>query len=305
MLEQTVYVDKIVDEYFENRQLEQRDENIPLDPELDYRLDGDKDTNTANIQKQVGQLRWLADHTRPDILYATSALGSKATNPHENHLKGVSHIMNYLHSTRSQTLNLGGSDMSVTLLAMTDASYIPYADSKSQLAYAIYINKTSGSICSRSCKASLVAHSSFDCEMDALDTAVRKIVELRGLLSELGQSQVQPSKIYVDNEAMIMIAESHKISDKSAHIVMRINYINQEIKAGTVVLYFIETGENIADMHTKALIFPIFIHHQPILLQGFGGMELQTKKRKLECIITAPYTKKALRSSNSNTKAKL
>jgi hypothetical protein len=213
-----------------------------LNPELDYRLEGDKSTNTANIiQKEVGQLRWLlADYTRPDILYATSALGSKASYPHNNHLLGVNHLMNYLHSTRDITLNLGGTtDDNLTLLAMTDA---PYADSKALLAYTIYINKTSGSICSRSIKASTAAHSSFDCEiMDALDTAVRKIVELRGLLSEIGQPQTEPTKIYVDNEAMIMIAESHKISDTS---------FNQEINAKSIVLYYIETtNNNIADRH--------------------------------------------------------
>jgi hypothetical protein len=298
-LNQTIYIDKIVSEYFaRNPTHTQQIEIVPLNPELDYRLEGDKLTNTANIQKEVGQLRWLADHTRPDILYATSALGSKATNPHNNHLLGVNHLMNYLHSTRDITLNLGGTDDNLTLLAMTDASYIPYADSKAQLAYTIYINKTSGSICSRSIKASTVAHSSFDCEMDALDTAVRKIVELRGLLSEIGQPQTEPTKIYVDNEAMIMIAESHKISDKSAHIVMRINYINQEIKAKSIVLYYIETTDNIADIMTKALIFPVFIHHRPLLLEGFNNLELSNKKRKLEEIIISPYVKASIRTSN-------
>jgi hypothetical protein len=63
-LDQKIYIDKIVSEYFaRNPSNTQQIEIVPLNPELDYRLEGDKSTNTANIQKEVGQLRWLADHT--------------------------------------------------------------------------------------------------------------------------------------------------------------------------------------------------------------------------------------------------
>ncbi len=42
-----------------------------------------------SIQPEVGQLRYLADHTKPDILTAVGFLGQVAAQPHQMHHKGI------------------------------------------------------------------------------------------------------------------------------------------------------------------------------------------------------------------------
>ena len=72
---------------------------------------------------------------------------------------------------------------------MFDGSYIPYADSKSQLGYAIFLNLESGTVQARSHRDSLVSHSSFEIEVKALDELIRALVWVKGFLTELGFDQ--------------------------------------------------------------------------------------------------------------------
>ena len=42
-----------------------------------------------SIQPEVGQLRYLADHKKPDILTAVGLLWQVAAQPHQIHHKGI------------------------------------------------------------------------------------------------------------------------------------------------------------------------------------------------------------------------
>ena len=73
----------------------------------DYNSPGDG-TNPP-IQKQVGEFRFLADRTRPDIQTAVGILGSNSVNPSKAHLRGVDH---HVKGSGDMLLTFGGSDES-------------------------------------------------------------------------------------------------------------------------------------------------------------------------------------------------
>ncbi len=105
-LSQQPYIDKIVQS---NAVYDKSAKPIPMQSQADYNSPGDG-TNPP-IQKQVGEFRFLADRTRPDI----QILGSNSVNPSKAHLRGVDHLARYVKGSRDMLLNFGGSDESLLL----------------------------------------------------------------------------------------------------------------------------------------------------------------------------------------------
>lgn len=175
----------------------------PISCNLDYTQKGNH--NNPPIQEQLGSLRYSADHTRPDILAAIGIISSGMANPSDNDIAALKHIEQYLLYKPDLSLTLGG-DPHVILIGFSDASYITRGDSKSRLAYCLFLNLTSGCIIAKSWKDSTISHSSTEAEIKAIDALIREIIWMRGYLHELGFTQHKPTVIYVDNEASIAIA---------------------------------------------------------------------------------------------------
>jgi hypothetical protein len=58
--------------------------------------------------KKIGQCRYVADHTRPDLLASVSNMGSGTANPHDKHVKGVHTFAEYIATSHDVGLTLGG-----------------------------------------------------------------------------------------------------------------------------------------------------------------------------------------------------
>jgi hypothetical protein len=285
-LTQVPYIDKISDPT-DTKKLN----STPLDASQDYRQKGDGSLNT---QKEVGELRYAADHARPDILAAASLLGAHTTDAHPVHVTGAKRTKRYLKGSKLNGLQFGGSTNIIHLFGMCDGSYIPYGDSKSQMGYAVFMNLESGAIMARSHRDTTVSHSAFEIEIKALDELIRALVWVRGFLTELGFCQKDiPTPIYIDNEAAIKVGNTYQLSEKISHMVVRLNYIHQQVRNGTVVLKYIDTNNNVADTLTKALPHDSFLHHTERLLHGFRGKPIVAQLTKTqEKLMGLPVTLK-------------
>ena len=252
---------------------------MPFSPTLDYDAQGDG--TIKPIREETGKLRYLADRTRPELLFHVGKLARAGDKPSANHISGLKHINRYLKGTTQSKLTLGGDDREIRLFGLSDASYMTRHDSLSQLAYCFFLNRTSGTICARSKKDTTVSHSSAEAEIKAIDLAVLKALWIRGLLSELGYPQTEPTVIYTDSISAKTLAETMHTSSSSAHLVVRINFIHQEIAAGTIVLKYIDTNNMVADVLTKALPATPFEKHRDKLLKGFDNeLPIVTKRPK-------------------------
>ena len=269
-LSQTACTDKII---ADSGVIVDKTRNTPLNPAYDYNTVGDG--SIPPIWSGVGQLRYPADRTRFDINATTSMLGQGAHKPSQHHIAGYKHMIKYLAATRDKALVLGG-DKEVNLFAYSDASFIPAGESKSRIGYAFFLNLTSGAVSCRTKRSATVAHSSTEAELSAIDETVRQTIWMRGFLAELGYPQNKPTIIYTDSASSIAIAEICKIANNTSHIVVRINFIHQEIMAGTIRLVWISADNQVADILTKAL--PLHLHEPfaKTLLTGHGGVPPST-----------------------------
>ena len=267
-LSQKPYIDKFVDETL----LEKKSSKpIPMSDQIDYSKTGDG--TIEPIQDKVGQIRYLADKCRPDILTTAGILGSAATKPTKAHLKGIEHLARYLKGTKDNEIVLGGMDEVVKLFGYTDASHLPDSSSKPRLGYCFFLNLTSGTIYARSIKDTTVSHSSCESEIKAIDSAVRQTIWLREFLAELGFTQNEPTVLYTDSQSAKALAEIFKVGNNSAHLVMRINYIHECIEAGIISLKYINTFNEVADVLTKLLPMHLHERHTEFLLHGHNNIK--------------------------------
>jgi hypothetical protein len=242
-----------------------------MQPQADYNTPGDG--TYPPIQKQVGEFRFLADRTRPDIQAAVGILGSSAVMPNKAHLKGVDHLARYIKGSRDMLLTFGGSDDSkVELFCYTDAAHLQDTTSKPRMGYAFFLNLESGTVYAKSVKSNTVSHSSCEAEAKAIDAAAIQTIWLRGFLAELGFTQTEPTVFYTDSASAIDLGELFRVGKNSIHMTMRLNFIHECIQNRTISLKYINTNLEVADVLTKLL--PVSAHelHTQRLMKGHYGI---------------------------------
>jgi hypothetical protein len=266
-----------IENYVTDNANDESPKSIPMSPSLNYGPKGDG--SIPPIHDKVGQLRFLADRTRPDILTAVGMLGSSAAKPAPTHVKGVHQLSRYLKGTTDYAITLGGPDDLVLLFGYTDASHLPDNSSKPRLAYCFFLGRTSGTIHARSFSDSAVSHSSCESEIRAIDSAIKQAIWLRGLLEELGYPQSSPTILYTDSMSAKTLADSARINNNNCHLVLRINYIHECIQNKIIELKYITTENEVADVLTKLLPLPSHERHSSVLLRGHDGKLPDTRTR--------------------------
>jgi hypothetical protein len=272
---QKLYTQQYVDS---NVSVSSNPKPIPLSDSIDYVTKGD--FTIAPIHDHVGKLRYLADRVRPDLLTSVGILGTAAINPTVNHLQGVTTLGRYLKGTISARMAFGGMNKQVKLFGYCDASHLPAGDSKPRLGYCFFLNNESGTILARSFKGKSVSHSSCESEIYAIDETVRQAIWLRGFLAELGFPQLEPTVIYTDSQSAKTLIDSFNVGNNSAHLTMRINYLHEQVEQGIIVLKYIDTLNQVADILTKLL--PVHSHEffSETLFLGHHGID-PTPKAKI------------------------
>jgi hypothetical protein len=76
---------------------------------------------------------------------------------------------------------------------------------------------------------------------------VRQAIWLRGFLEELGFSQLEPTVLYTDSQsAMAPLINSFRVSNNSAHFIMRLNYyLHEVVEQKLIKLAFIDIKQDI------------------------------------------------------------
>jgi hypothetical protein len=250
-----------------------KDVETPMSPSIDYSQTTEE--KFPSIQPEIGKLRYLADRTRPDIATAVGILGSNAANPSSIQIKGLKFLGDYLKTGYPSTpIKLGGMDPYVILFGYVDASNNPR--DKSRLGYCFYVSKDSGVILARSFRSKLVSHSSCESEIMAIDEAVRQIIWLRGFLSEMGFTQLEPTVLYTDSQSAQTLIESYNIGNNSAHLVMRLNFLHECVLNKIVSFKYINTDDEVADILTKILNAPKTKKFSKLMLKGHGNLSPET-----------------------------
>ncbi|CAI7837649.1 unnamed protein product [Closterium sp. NIES-53] len=110
-----------------------------------------------------------------------------------------------------------------------------------------------GSVSWRSTRLSSVFSSSCEYEIYARAMAAQELRWLTYLLTDLGEQPRSPPVLYVDNKAMIALCREHRLEHKTKHIALRYFLARELQQRGQLLLAYMATRANIADIFTKAL----------------------------------------------------
>jgi hypothetical protein len=105
---------------------------------------------------------------------------------------------------------------------------------------------------------SSVSLSSCEAELIALVEVIKELMWLHNFLQELGVTFNQPTIIYVDNKSAIALAQNPVNHRASKHIDLRYKFMCSQLDDRTIKLEYIPTGDNLADLMTKATSFAVF-----------------------------------------------
>ncbi|XP_042460477.1 uncharacterized mitochondrial protein AtMg00810-like [Zingiber officinale] len=223
----------------------------PLEVNVKYcRDEGDFLPDPSLYRQLVGSLNYLTI-TRPDIAFSVQQVSQFLQTPIHFHLAAVRRIIRYLHDTSSRGLFFS-TGSPIRLVAYSDVDWVGCSDTRrSVIGWCMFLGTSL--IAWKSKKQDRVSKSSTESEYRAMSSACSEIVWLRGLLGELGFSQLEPTPLHADNTSAIQIAANPVFHERTKHIEVDCHSIREAYDACVITLPHITTEFQITNVFTKAL----------------------------------------------------
>uniref|UniRef100_A0A6N2MZF3 Integrase catalytic domain-containing protein n=1 Tax=Salix viminalis TaxID=40686 RepID=A0A6N2MZF3_SALVM len=222
----------------------------PINGKLNLSLSGTVLNSPKYYQQLVGKLIYLTI-TRPDITYAVSLVSQFMHAPTDHHLSMVKRILRYLKGTIGRGLVMSRNNHT-NVMGYTDSDWAGnQLDRRSTTGYCMFVG---GNLVSwKSKKQHVVARSSAEAEYRAMAAAACELVWLRSLLADMGCPSTTPMNLFCDNQAAMHIAKNPVFHERTKHIEVDCHYIRQQVQSNNITTYHVRTGDQLADVFTKAV----------------------------------------------------
>lgn len=246
---QAAYIDKIAESYA----LEDlKPQSIPINAGY-YKLDHEsKLSNNHQYRSLIGSLLYVAVNSRPDVAAAINILAQKTSNPSEMDYLELKHVLAYLMSTKKQRLKLYNKDFAnVPLTGYSDADWGEDKETRKSVS-GILCLVFGAPIIWASRKQHCVALSSTEAEYYAAGDTIKNLIWLQGLLKDVDIVTTNPITLHCDNQSCVKLTLKSN-TKKSKHFDMNYHFVKDEVKTGRIILSYVPTDINPADLLTKPL----------------------------------------------------
>jgi hypothetical protein len=204
----------------------------------------------------VGALQYLA-LTRPDIAFTVNKLSQFMQKPLLPHWQSVKRLLRYLKNTIHFGLQIYHSSSS-SIQAFSDADWAGSRDDRrSTNSYCIFLG---WNLISWSCKKqATVARSSTEAEYKALANATAEVKWLHSLLTELGQPPPSSTVLWCDDIGATYLSANPVFHAQTKHIEIDFHFVRDMVASETLLVWFVSTHDQLADLLTKPLSSPRFV----------------------------------------------
>ena len=250
-MHQTNYAQKILEKF---KMVECNAKSTPCDLST-VKIDFDHQSpileDPGLFREIVGSLIYLMTCTRPDLCYVVTVLSQYMSKPTMAHLNLAKYVLRYIKGTINYGLVFTKSP-TIGITGYTDASWANSIDRKSISGFCFKMSPDSALISWKSKKQPIVALSSCESEYVAMAYAIQEISFLQQLTGDMFVFQSpEPVTLYVDNQGAIQLGKNPVYHQRSKHIDTRYHYIRSKISDGSVILEYVPSRDNVADMFTK------------------------------------------------------
>ncbi len=239
-----------------------KDVRTPMEPHLKITKTGVAN-EIAGLRSLVGALLFVARNTRPDILYAVNYVSRFQNEATNSVLKYAKRILKYLVSTVHLGLVFNSSSTN-PLVSYVDAAFANCADDQCQSTSGFLIFNFGDLIFWSTAKQKSTATSTAEAEYQALNLAVKEILFVRNMLSEIVRVP-SIALIYEDSTSAIRIAQGTE-STASRFLLTKYYSIRQFVLNNEIMLKSISSKEQIADIMTKAPDMTTYLRIRDLIL---------------------------------------
>ena len=216
-------------------------------------------------QRILGQLRYIADSTRPDIVFYVNKLAHATHEPTKRHWLIMKNLLRYLKETKHDgmfyrkarnrpylcsVLQKTATEKTSRLSTYSDADFAGDSADRKSTTGAIHLYNKSP-VAWTSTKQGIQALSTCEAEYIAATTAVQTTQCLRRILSEINLLPPAPTPLYVDNQAAIAIAKNTAPTRKRKFIELRHHFLRAHIRRGSIKIMHVPSRDMLADLLTK------------------------------------------------------
>ncbi|KAL5545088.1 hypothetical protein UlMin_008872 [Ulmus minor] len=224
--------------------------STPMSPTI--KLDKDENGKSVDITKyrgMIGALLYLTS-SRPDIMFSVCLCARFQSNPKESHLSAVKRIFKYLYGTKDLGLWYPKGAY-LELISYSDADFGGCKiDRKSTSGTCHLLGSSLVSWGSK--KQNSVALSTAEAEYVSAASCCAQTLWMKQTLQDFGLN-FGCTPILCDNTSAICLSKNPIQHSRTKHIEIRHHFIRDHIQKGDIVLKFIPTENQLADIFTKPL----------------------------------------------------
>jgi hypothetical protein len=211
--------------------------------------EGDLLSDPHGYRSLVGALHYLT-FTRPDISFAVHQVCQYMAAPTTTHLSAAKRILRYIKGTLFHGIAFTPGPLTLSVYSDADWAGDP-DDRRSTSGLLVYLG--SNPITWSAKKQATVSRSSTESEYRALATASAEVCWLRTLLKDLGIYLSQPPILWCDNVSALAIASNPVFHARTKHIEVDFHFIRERVLRKDLVVKFVSTIDQLADIFTKSL----------------------------------------------------
>lgn len=238
---------------------------LPMDPNFPFGrptdLFPDVDDLQTEYRKLVGELLYLAMYTRPDIALTIMRLAQHNVSAEPKHYAAAKHVLRYLAGTSTLRAHYGGAGINPSLHGFSDSDWASCPEDRISISgYVWFYN--GGPVSHSAKKQTTQALSSTEAEYMALTSAIQDGLWLQSFFGCLSIPLSLPLQLFADNAGAIALSKEAANHTRTKHIDLRYHFIRRHIEEKTFAPVWLSTHKNTADIFTKLLPRPAFMHHR-------------------------------------------
>lgn len=250
-LSQRNYTEQVLSKFEMN---DAKEVAVPADPHASLQPVGNNVQLKCNVpyRETVGSLMFLASVSRPDIAFAVSYVSRFLNGYGNSHWQAIKRILRYLKGTLEVEILYNSEKNDLRLVGYSDADFASDVSTRRSTTGVVFMF-AGGPVTWSSQRQSLVTLSTTESEYVAATSTAKEAMWLRSLLNDLGYSCEGATVLNIDNQSTIRLAKNPEFHKRTKHIDLRFHYVREKVEAKEIVVKYVPTGSQLADILTKAL----------------------------------------------------
>ncbi|KAI5344250.1 hypothetical protein L3X38_012127 [Prunus dulcis] len=219
--------------------------------------DGEPLADPTMFRSLVGALQYLT-FTRPDLACAVNHVCQYMNNPTEVHYFLVKRILRYVQGTLEYGISFTKGPWQLN--AYSDANWAGDINTRrSTTGCVVFLG--CNPISWQSKKQGSVSRSSTEAECKALANTTADLSWIRQVLLDLKMFLPDAPIMYCDNLSALALSSNPIYHSRIKHLDIDFHFVREKVQRNDLIVQYIPTEEQIADVFTKGLHSPIFLQH--------------------------------------------